>query len=267
MHAFSVRKLDWIAASRPRALERDELQLWLIAIDELESGSAGRCCLSEAEALRASRIADPQKRRLYTGGRLGLRMLLEGYTGIPCAEIRLEYGARGKPGLPAGQGPLKFNYSVSASYALYAFSPVREVGVDLEIQPRTINWKGLSGRILSDRELPAWHRIPQALRNESMMACWTRKEAFGKLLGVGIRYHMNQASLFLDPDRHTWRSPVAGLFDAPRGSQEDSVYGIQIGLPVAGAAALMYATPHPCPAPGRVRDTAPVLSAFRYAAG
>ncbi len=254
--------------SRPCALGQDGLHLWLMAISELESGSAGRHCLSDAETLRADRIADPQKRRLYRGGRRGLRMLLERYTGIPSAEVRLEYGARGKPGLSGEQGMLKFNYSVSSPYALYAFSPVREVGVDLEIQPRAVNWKGLSGRILSDRELPAWNRIPHALRNEAMMACWTRKEAFGKLLGVGIRYHMNRVTLFPDPDRHAWCSPVTGLFDTVCESKEDPVHGVQIGLPVAGVAALMYGKPVRCPTSlDRVRDTTgPSLSAYRFAA-
>lgn len=264
MQAFATRKLDWTPASRPCVLEHDQLHLWLIATSDLStSGAIAGCPLSEAEARRAARIADPGKRRLYANGRLGLRMLLEGYTGIPSEKIRLAFGTRGKPGLSEEQGSLKFNYSVSCAYALYAFSRIRELGVDLEIHPRKINWKGLSGRILSDQELSGWNRVPHGKRNAAMMACWTRKEAYGKLLGVGIRYHMNQASLFLDPRRDSWCSPVAGLFESVCGPTQSRVHGIQIGLPVAGTAALMYGLPYQQSA----QDTVPGLSSYRFLDG
>ena len=77
-----------------------------------------------------------------------------------------------------------------------------------------------------------------------MLACWTRKEAYGKVLGVGIRYAMNRVNLFTGLHQDRWRTKVSGLF-ANETSGETSgeireLFGVQLGLPVAGVASLMY---------------------------
>ena len=76
-----------------------------------------------------------------------------------------------------------------------------------------------------------------------MLACWTRKEAYGKLLGVGIRYNMHQVTLFTDLQCDSWCTGVSGLFDDEEPADAGEVCGVQLQLPVPGAAALMYCRP------------------------
>ena len=238
-----MRSLKWTPASRPGPLMCNQVHLWLIHISALYSSNSKKTesyNLSKSECARADRIADPSKRKLYIGGREGLRKLLSEYLGIPANQIQLAYGSRGKPAINSDQGSLRFNYSVSSDYALYAIAAARELGVDLEVYPRTVNWRRLSKRILTQKERLVWNTIPDSKKNQAMLVCWTRKEAYGKLLGVGIRFNLNQVTLFAELASDTWSTPVTGLFDSGIAMNSRTLCGVQISLPVSGSATLMY---------------------------
>ena len=215
-----------------RHCRADEIHLWAIDLAALSAGDI----LSDAERRRARRIRDREKRDLYLGGRCGLRLLLSAYSGVANDELRFEYGARGKPKLAGGD--LNFNYTLSGGKALYALVCRREIGVDLETLPREIAAERHSKRNLSDAEKRAWNRLPTAHKNHAMLACWTRKEAYGKALGVGIRFFMNRVTVCADFGAPVWQTPVAGMFDS--GADRRVLHGMQIGLPFAGVAALVY---------------------------
>lgn len=199
--------------------------------------------LTDADRHRGERIADEGKRRLYLGGRAGMRLLLSAYTGIAATEIRFGYGPRGKPVLlneTPGPVPL-FNYTLSRDKVLYALSVDRELGVDMEALPRRTAATRMAARKLTRAERIAWRALPAALGNDAMLCCWTRKEAYGKALGVGIRYHLGRVTLFADPAASRFRTPVQGLFDdTDYGDMPSALEGIQLGMPFAAVAALMY---------------------------
>lgn len=192
------------------------------------------------------------------GGRAGLRRLLCAYSGLDNAALRLGRGARGKPKLlnrlPGDHGgdgdgdhggdggrELCFNYSLSGGWALYAFAWNRALGIDLETLPRANNSAGLARRVLSAAELKAWRKLsaPAPDAAAAMLACWTRKEAYGKALGVGIRYHMRRAEVFADAGPR-WRCAVAGLFPGTVADTDARVlHGVQLATPFPGIAALV----------------------------
>ena len=240
--AVCERKIKWQRQNKTELLAENQIHLWLIPLNELPiTFSEGFCeGLTERERSRAEKILDESKRRLYSGGRIGLRLLLESYSGISREELKFIYGERGKPSLknPPGRSRLEFNYTVSSDFALYAFSWNRDLGIDLEIAPRKIEADLMAKRILSNEELINWQQIPLAERNMAMLACWTRKEAYGKLMGVGIRYVMSAVDLFVELHRDSWLSRVSGLFDGDEGRSRYAA-GVQIGLPVPGAATVM----------------------------
>ncbi len=267
--AVAERKLEWCRTTQigsqmgthgdarvdaqDQSISDNQIHLWLIDVQklldpELDSGVSAqhRRLLAEPEITRAKRIINDVRRQRYLGGRAGLRILLSGYTGIVNAELEFGCGNRGKPKLlnTVSAGKLEFNYTLSSRFALYAFSLNRALGVDLEVFPRTITTARLAKRILTDLEQTHWRMLQKEQQNEAMLACWTRKEAYGKVLGVGIRYAMNRVNLFTRLHQDRWRTKVSGLF-ANETSGETSgeirqVFGIQLGLPVSGVASLMY---------------------------
>lgn len=204
--------------------------------------------LDADELARARRIVSPTQRALYLGGRAGMRRLLCAYSGLGNAELRFGRGPRGKPKLlnrlPGRPGELSFNYSLSGGRAVYAVAWNRQVGVDLETWPRAINAEGLAKRVLSAAEFRAWRALSATAtadgRAAAMLAIWTRKEAYGKALGVGIRYEMKRAQVFADAEPR-WRNKVAGLFPGSTAATEARVlHGVQLATPFAGIAALVY---------------------------
>src|SRR2546428_651220 len=90
--------------------------------------------LSDAERIRASRFAFDRDRRRFVVTRARLRQLLGVRLDVRPESVELVYGERGKPALARGYAgsDLRFNVSDSDDVAGYAFSPGREMGIDVE---------------------------------------------------------------------------------------------------------------------------------------
>ena len=241
----STLKLDWkpsgSAISIP-ALSRDCIHLWALdlAKETIESIASNT---TDEDKRRASRIGDDRKKHLYLGGRAGIRSLLSLYTGISPSDIRFSYGNRGKPELANevdGAIPT-FNYTLSRDKVLYVVSQERRLGIDMEVFPRTINASLMARRKLTETERRNWENLPYELGNDSMLCCWTRKEAYGKAIGVGIRFELGRVNLFDHLHLSHWRTELVGLFKyTDRESMPRLLEGVQLGLPFEAAASLMY---------------------------
>ncbi len=236
--------LTWKAdnpTESPQALIPGNIHLW--TMDLSVCGDWLMQYLTPTDRARGSRIADEEKRILYLGGRAGMRLLLAAYTGIPAGEILFGYGSRGKPRLANDASSVRprFNYTLSRDKVLYALALERELGVDMEALPRRAAADLLAARKLTDPERTAWGEIPRSLQNDAMLCCWTRKEAYGKALGVGIRYNLGQVTLFGHPSRYRFRTSLEGLFtDTDSAGMPDTLEGVQLGLPFPAVAALMF---------------------------
>lgn len=223
-------------------LSPNQIHLWAVHLAPLRL-QVGAIRLTAAELRRGERYRDPRRRAMYLGGRIGMRLLLSAYSGIANDELAVTTGVGGKPSLGnrLATGELCFNYTLSGDQALYAFAWNRQVGIDVETAPRRINAALLAKRKLTPAERRCWRAVPPPQRDLAMLACWTRKEAFGKALGVGIRYFLAQVPVFIDIHSPTWQCEVAGLFKAaPGGSERRTLHGIQLVPPFPGVAALVY---------------------------
>ena len=233
--------LEWVETTPGVPLPANQVHLWFV---DLQSISRSR--FEQPPGTGQGRSGDTgsrEKRELYFRGKMALRTLLAHYSGLEHSELEFEYGTRGKPGLrnPGLPGALQFNYTLSRGYALYAFAWEMELGVDIEIYPRKVNADLLARRKLSPVEKASWKAVPAGQKNNAMLMCWTRKEAYGKVLGVGIRYEMRKVSLFRGLNGYRWETRVGGLFGEEKREGIDSLHGVQIALPVPGAGSLMYA--------------------------
>ena len=172
--------------------------------------------LSAPERQRAGRLRRAHHHRRYVAGRGLLRELIGGYLDADPAGHRFKLGPLGKPSLSApGAAELCFNFSDSVNRGLFAFAWERELGVDLECLDREVNHERISARKFTVGEHRALMALPAGSRRDAFLACWTRKEGYGKAKGVGIRYPLNSVSLCedcVDPHLELAGSPPDGAW-------------------------------------------------------
>ncbi|MFT5431899.1 MAG: 4'-phosphopantetheinyl transferase [Myxococcota bacterium] len=141
--------------------------------------------LSVDERARVARFLFAEHRARWTVARAELRRLLGQALGDAPTSLVFEYGDRGKPRL--SNGP-EFNLSHSAGLGLLAISDHTPVGVDVEGHRELKLMDGVAQRSFSKWEYARWSEQPEHLRHSVFFACWSRKEAVIKALGLGMAY-------------------------------------------------------------------------------
>ncbi len=147
--------------------------------------------LAPEEQARAQRFRFERDRNRYIAGRAILRQLLSRYTGVPPAEIQLGYGHRGKPFLPACP-ELEFNMSDAGELLAYAFRLQMPVGIDIEVSRPQLDSTALAQRYFHPLEVRALLEEAPESRHAAFLRCWTRKEAFVKAIGEGLRFGLDR---------------------------------------------------------------------------
>jgi 4'-phosphopantetheinyl transferase len=154
--------------------------------------------LCEDERGRAGRIVSPRDGELWSRSRGLLRALVGRYVQREPRSLRFTAGEHGKPALvrDADESPARarssrspgpsFNMSHSGQHALYAFSGVGEVGVDVELARRQVDEVAIAARALGAAEARRLQALAPEIRRMEFLRAWTRHEATLKCLGVGI---------------------------------------------------------------------------------
>jgi 4'-phosphopantetheinyl transferase len=215
------------------------VQIWIAHLDSISSREIERFFepLDSSERTRAENFRSIRDRHRYAAAHGLLRLALGEMLGCPANAIVLEKSPEGKPQLRPNESDdrrLKFNLSHAGGWALIAISWDRELGVDLEsaesLPDDDESLSKLAARILSKRELKTWNAIPTAVkRRAKFLRMWTRKEAFVKATGEGLRHDF--ANIDLPPD--------ATPFDVPSGKRPvDRWIMHDLSVPVELTAAL-----------------------------
>ncbi len=194
-------RVNWLPVEPWPRLEPGEIHLWRAGLDVDERRRrqlAG--VLSARERERAARLRSERHRNRYVAGRGIVRTLLSHYVRRQPSTICFELGPYGKPSvLNRVEGKqLCFNYTDSEDMALYAFAHDCELGIDLESLARKIHYQRIAMRKFSERESKALLELPDHKGKQAFLACWTRKEAFGKAKGFGICYPLDSIDLCTD---------------------------------------------------------------------
>lgn len=196
-----IAPVTWETVSEVRPVEQDEVHLWWqdLHTEWLDSRSL-EDLLSEREAVRVKRFRVDTVKREFMAARGVLKLLLSGYLGHPVDKLEFRYGPLGKPSIPPGPdgNRLCFNYTDSGGYALYAFARNRELGVDLERLSRQVRSRRIIERRFAPRESAALLGMPAEEQRRMFLACWTRKEGYGKALGLGIHFPFDCRELCVD---------------------------------------------------------------------
>jgi 4'-phosphopantetheinyl transferase len=169
---------------------RNDVHLWTGRLD-LPDVTVRRLeqLLSDDEAERALEFRFDRDRRRYTVGRGLLREVLSRYSGISPASLRFAYGPTGKPTLGAGPWDSRWRFSVSHSddLILFAIAYGRDLGVDIEKVRQVPEWQALMELLFSAEERDIVAALPHKQQECTFLRCWTRREAYLKATGEGLR--------------------------------------------------------------------------------
>jgi 4'-phosphopantetheinyl transferase len=157
--------------------------------------------LSDDERRRLSRFAFDRDRRRFAVARGTLREVLGERLGADPAAITFEYGRHGKPalGAPFSSSGVRFNVTHTDEIAVFALTHEREVGVDVESVRAMPDADLVAEHFFSEAETAVFRRLAPSDRLAGFYACWTRKEAFIKAQGDGLRFPLHEFDVSLDP--------------------------------------------------------------------
>ncbi len=215
--SLEVQEL-WPPPPRDWGLNRWDVHVWSAALDQPQDHVRYLAeTLNEAERARAHAIVVARARQRFVAARGLLRQLLASYLHISPLEVQFAYGQWGKPEVVADlwDQPLHFNVTHSGGLALFAVTRLGKVGLDVEQIRRVSKSEHIVSRFFSPAEQAAIQALPEALREEAFFACWTRKEAFIKATGVGLRFPLASFDVSVSSQEPTRLLRVDGDQQAP----------------------------------------------------
>lgn len=119
----------------------------------------------------------------------------------------------------AASAGVSFNVSHAGSLAVYAIARIRQIGVDVEYVDNAPGWYGVARRFFAREETSLLESLPDTERVEAFLAAWTRKEAYAKACGGGLRLPLDRIRVTFAPsDRPALIATPDGSADAARWS-------------------------------------------------
>ncbi|MEU5999367.1 4'-phosphopantetheinyl transferase superfamily protein [Streptomyces sp. NPDC047197] len=195
----------------------DAVDVWTLWVPDHAAAAAARTGVLDAqEVRRAAGFQDPAARTRFVTSHVGLRVLLGARLGTAPQDVVLVRERCGMPGCEkphgrpavAGHPGVHFSLSHAGDAVLYALA-ASPVGADIE----SLELAGAGLERLARRLHPAERRaldtLPATVRQEALLGCWVRKEAFLKGIGTGLpggvgAHHVGLAAALAPP----WTPPV-----------------------------------------------------------
>jgi 4'-phosphopantetheinyl transferase len=143
--------------------------------------------LGADERARADRFRFARDRRRFIVRRARLRQWLGAWVGRAPESLAFVENSHGKPLLVDGP---PFSLSHSRDMMLLAIGDA-EVGCDIEWIDPALDWAPLAGTFFTASEGAALAALPPEAARRAFFACWARKEAFVKALGLGLSYPLD----------------------------------------------------------------------------
>ncbi len=187
--------------SEKQKLEREDVHVWLARIDASASYIERYIkLLPPYEVAQAERFHGVPNRNRYIVTRGLLRAILSRYLRVRPEYLRFFYSEHGKPFLafPGGAQAVSFNLSHSSGLALLAVAH-REgrIGVDLEKIKTIAAADRIAEKFFPAEECAALEIMPEPLKSRSFLHSWTRLEAYGKALGMGLTAALKESKILV----------------------------------------------------------------------
>ncbi|MDX2345719.1 MAG: 4'-phosphopantetheinyl transferase superfamily protein [Legionella sp.] len=168
---------------------------------------SGMKLLSHEEQKRADRFHFKHHQHYFRRARVTLRQILANYLNKKPENLIFSYGKHGKPYLSEHPN-LEFNLSHSNTHALLAVGQTHPLGIDIE-RFSARPYIGIGQHVFSDKENAELKALPHALKPLMFFNVWAQKEAFIKLLGLGLSYPTTQLTVpGLSQSAHQFLDPI-----------------------------------------------------------
>lgn len=192
--------------SQAALLERltGEAHVWLLAVPERALSGATedelKGILDPEERERAQTFRSLSDRQHFILAHAFLRKTLSRYAPrVAPAAWSYAIGPYGRPELAgpaaacgAGGGPrLRFNLSHTRGLVACSVTEGGECGVDVERRDRTRNFLGMARTAFAPSERAQLERLPAEQRQARFYQIWTLKEAYIKLIGMGLSQRLD----------------------------------------------------------------------------
>lgn len=194
--------MNWQEIPRTLKIAAQEAHIYRASLDVVqEERERYWQYLTAQERARAERFVVARDKQHFVAARGILRELLGRYLERAPESIELEANTWGKPGLPGRthRASLYFNLSHSRGMAVYVFCGEGQVGIDVEEIRTEIAAGEIAQRYFSAGEIQELQALPAESRGEGFFLCWTRKEAYIKARGEGLRIPLNSFDVSLTP--------------------------------------------------------------------
>jgi 4'-phosphopantetheinyl transferase len=195
---------EWEIPIEQVVLAEDEVHVWRASVlQPLATIQYLQSFLSEDEIARAARFYFEKDRHRYIVTHGLLRILLACYlNSIDARQLQFCNNAYGKPSLDLNRQDhaLNFNLSHSHELVLFAFTYVRQIGVDIEYMRPDVDYEALTKHYFSSLENKMLQTLLISARLEAFYRCWTRKEAYIKARGKGLSIPLDVFDVSLRPD-------------------------------------------------------------------
>ncbi len=168
--------------------ETTDLHIWRINLDDFFQVEHLASALSADEIAKADRLIIMEKRKRFMVGRSLLRWILSIYTNQDAHAIRFVYHRNGKPFLAENTFPrqLQFNLSHSGPWLVLVVSQGAPVGIDIEAIKLVKNKKWALEALFDSEIREKIRLLPDHLQDAAFIGVWTKMEAIGKTLGIGL---------------------------------------------------------------------------------
>jgi 4'-phosphopantetheinyl transferase len=150
--------------------------------------------LTTPEQRRANDIGLERPRRSFVVGRLLLRSTVARIAGVRPEEVVIEVEPSGRPVLTGAFSHYFVSIAHSGSHVVVAVAN-EQIGVDVEELRQSATSPQLMARVCSPDELRLLENMNEDDRAVGFMKVWTRKEAYGKAIGIGIGFGLRSITV------------------------------------------------------------------------
>jgi 4'-phosphopantetheinyl transferase len=177
-----------------------EVHVYTSRPPESDEGRA-RELLDADETDRLERFRRRPDRALFLCAHVLVRSVLSRYADVRPADWRFAAGHRGRPEIAGpGRSPLRFNLSHTAGLAACVVTDGWDCGIDVESRNRRRDPLAVADRVTTPAERAVLEALPEALRSQHFLTCWTLKEAYAKARGLGLALPLRHYGFVVDGD-------------------------------------------------------------------